>query len=83
MAARFDEIEQELGALSAVRQTRRDHLHHKGKHPALSLLQPALQRILPDYSDLKVELVDDHGPVDIVAVGFDAGVRLGEQVARA
>jgi DNA-binding transcriptional LysR family regulator len=38
--------------------------------------------MLPHYPDIKVELVIDYGLTDIVAERYDAGVRLGEQVAR-
>lgn len=37
---------------------------------------------LPQFPDISVEVVVDYGLVDIVADGFDAGVRLGEQVAK-
>ena len=53
-----------------------------GEHPALSILQPALRKFLPEYPDISVELTVDHGLTDIVAAGYDAGVRLGEQVAK-
>ena len=35
-----------------------------------------------DYPDIKVEIIVDYGLTDIVAQRFDAGVRLGEQVAK-
>ena len=53
-----------------------------GEHPALSILQPTLKKILPAYPDISVELTVEHGLTDIVADGYDAGVRLGEQVAK-
>jgi DNA-binding transcriptional LysR family regulator len=34
------------------------------------------------YPDIRVEIVADYGLTDIVAQGYDAGVRLGEQVAK-
>jgi DNA-binding transcriptional LysR family regulator len=37
---------------------------------------------LPRYPDIKVELIIDYGLTDIVAERYDAGVRLGEQVAK-
>jgi DNA-binding transcriptional LysR family regulator len=37
---------------------------------------------LPRYPDIKVELIVDYGLSDIVAECYDAGVRLGEQVAK-
>lgn len=36
----------------------------------------------PTYPDISVELIVDYGLTDIVAEGYDAGVRLGEQVAK-
>ena len=37
---------------------------------------------MPRYPDIKVEIIVDYGLSDIVADGYDAGVRLGEQVAK-
>ena len=37
---------------------------------------------MPRYPDIKVELNIDYGLTDIVAERYDAGVRLGEQVAK-
>jgi DNA-binding transcriptional LysR family regulator len=53
-----------------------------GEHPAVSVLQPALRRIIPQNPDIRVEIIVDYGLTDIVAEGYDAGVRLGEQVAK-
>jgi DNA-binding transcriptional LysR family regulator len=44
------------------------------------VLQPLLAGFLQAYPDIKVELTNDEGYVDIVERGFDAGVRLGESV---
>ena len=38
--------------------------------------------LLPHYPHIKVELITDYGLTDIVAERYDAGVRLGEQVAK-
>ena len=48
-----------------------------------SRLMPALAALLPAYPDITVEIINDYGLSDIVADRFDAGVRLGEQVAQA
>ena len=83
LAPRFEEIEQELGALSALREKPAGTVRiTAGEHPAVSILQPALRRILPDHPDINVEIITDYGLTDIVAQGYDAGVRLGEQVAK-
>ena len=50
-------------------------------YAADTVLWPKLAPVLKDYPDLKVEISTDYGLTDIVAQKFDAGVRLGEQVA--
>lgn len=50
------------------------------EHATRTVLYPALARLLPDYPDIKVEIVSDYGLADIVADRFDAGVRLGEDI---
>lgn len=51
-------------------------------HAAETVLWPALERLLPAYPDIHVELSIDSGFTDIVAERFDAGVRLGEALAK-
>ncbi|GMM59637.1 LysR family transcriptional regulator [Novosphingobium pituita] len=83
VAPRFREIEQELDALTMLRDRPAGNVRiTAAEHAALSVLQPALARILPRYPDVTVEIVVDYGLTDIVAERFDAGVRLGEQVAK-
>lgn len=53
-----------------------------GDHAARTVLWPALRRLLPDYPDIHVELSIDSGFSDIVSDRFDAGVRLGEALAK-
>ncbi len=50
------------------------------EHATNTVLYPALRDLLPNYPDIKVEIVSDYGLADIVADRFDAGVRLGEDV---
>jgi DNA-binding transcriptional LysR family regulator len=52
------------------------------EHAAKTIIWPALKKLLPDYPDIAVEISLDYGLVDIVAERYDAGVRLGEQVAQ-
>ena len=76
-------IEAGLAALSELRErpagiiriTTVDHAAH-------TLLWPALASFLRQYPDVHVELSINNTLVDIVADGFDAGIRMGEQVAR-
>jgi DNA-binding transcriptional LysR family regulator len=80
---RFDEIEAELTALSALRDTPAGTVRiTTGIHAAETILWPTLARLLPAYPDIEVEISVDTGFVDIVAERFDAGIRLGETVAQ-
>lgn len=46
------------------------------------VLWPALERFLPEYPDIRVELNTDYGLTDIVQARYDAGVRRGGLVAK-
>jgi DNA-binding transcriptional LysR family regulator len=80
---RFDEIAAELAALSELREKPAGTIRiTAGEHAAGAILWPALATLLPDYPDINVEIIVDYGLTDIVAERYDAGVRLGEQVAK-
>ncbi len=80
---RFDEIEVELAALSELREKPAGNIRiTAGEHSADTILWPALAKLLPKYPDINVEVVVDYGLTNIVAERYDAGVRLGEQVAK-
>src|SRR5215204_1789489 len=80
---KFEQIDTELAALSELRDKPAGTIRITiGEHAAQAILWPALQRLLPRYPDIKVELSIDYGLTDIVAERYDAGVRLGEQVAK-
>ena len=83
VAPRFSEIEAELASLTALRDTPAGNIRITlGEHAAKAVLWPVLRTFLPRYPDIKVELTIDNGLTDIVTERFDAGVRLGEQVAK-
>ncbi|WP_435635516.1 LysR family transcriptional regulator [Pseudomonas solani] len=83
MAPRFEEIEQELEAVSKFRDTPAGSVRiSASEHAANNILWPKLLKILPDYPDIKVEITVDYALSDIVAQRYDAGVRLGDQVAK-
>src|SRR6188768_2910856 len=80
---RFEEIQAELTALNELREKPGGTIRiTAGQHSTESILWPKLARLLPKYPDLKVEITVDYAFTDIVAERYDAGVRLGEQVAR-
>ena len=83
IAPHFEGIEAGLAALSELRDKPAGTIRiTAGDHPTATLLWPKLARFLPDYPSIQVEIAVDNGLADIVAGRFDAGVRLGEQVAR-
>jgi DNA-binding transcriptional LysR family regulator len=80
---RFEEIDAELSALTELREKPAGTIRiTTGEHAAEAILWPALARVLPRYPDIKAELMIDYGLTDIVTERCDAGVRLGEQVAK-
>lgn len=80
---RFDEILSELTALSDMKDRPSGTIRiTAGEHPAISVLQPILQQFLLANPDVHVEVIVDYGLTDIVAERYDAGVRLGAQIAR-
>jgi DNA-binding transcriptional LysR family regulator len=81
--SRFDEIEAELAALTALRSKPAGTFRITTGELALdSILWPKLAPLLRDYPDIQVEFDVSYGLKDIVAERFDAGVRMGEQIAK-
>jgi len=80
---RFEEIETELEALSELREKPVGTIRITATDYAVdAILWPKLAKLLREYPDIKVEIIIDYGLTDIVAQRYDAGVRLGEQVAK-
>jgi DNA-binding transcriptional LysR family regulator len=80
---KLEEVDAELAALTALRDKPAGTVRlSAGEHAADLILWPAVHKLLPHYPDIAVEIVIDNGLTDIVAERLDAGVRLGEQVAR-
>lgn len=52
------------------------------EHAAKTIIVPAMKRLLPDNPDIRVEITIDYGLADVVADRFDAGVRLGGDIAK-
>ncbi|QDH74586.1 LysR family transcriptional regulator [Brevundimonas sp. M20] len=79
----FADIETRIEALGELRDRPSGTIRiNSGEHAAHTLLWPVLERFLPMYPDVKVEITTELGYADIVERRFDAGVRLGEQVER-
>ena len=80
---RFEEIEAELEALSELRERPAGTIRINAiDYVADTILWPKLAKLLRAYPDIKAEIIIDYGLTDIVAQRYDAGVRLGEQVAK-
>jgi DNA-binding transcriptional LysR family regulator len=81
IAPHFEEIETELARLGERRLKPAGTIRvSAGEHAALTVLQPALHKLLHDYPDIHVEIHAENRLTDIVAERYDAGVRLGDQV---
>jgi DNA-binding transcriptional LysR family regulator len=79
----FEQIDAEIESLTALRDKPAGSIRiTTAEHAAETVLLPALERLLPEYPDIHVEVVLDYGLTDVVAERFDAGIRLGEQVAK-
>jgi len=77
------DIETELRSLGELREKPAGTIRITSSiHAAEALLWPACAPLLRQYPELKIEITVDHALTDIVAERYDAGVRLGEQVAK-
>lgn len=79
----FDRIDATLAELSEYREKPSGTLRiTASEHPVETILMPALERLVPEYPDIKFEVDVDHTLTDLVAGRYDAGIRFGEQVAK-
>ena len=78
----IDSIQQQLENLSEFRDRPSGTIRiTTPDHAAQTILWPVVDRYLRQYPDVHIELDADTSLTDIVSERFDAGVRLGEQVA--
>jgi len=83
LGPRFEEIEAGLASLAEMRGKPAGTVRITvDEHAATTVLWPALRRVLPDYPDIRVEVVVSSVLTDIVAERFDAGVRWGGIVSK-
>ncbi|MEG3159430.1 LysR family transcriptional regulator [Sphingomonas sp. LB2R24] len=76
-------IDAEIASLSDLRDKPRGLIRlTTSEHAAETVLLPVLAPFLAKYPDVQVELSIDSSLTDIVADQFDAGVRLGEALAK-
>jgi DNA-binding transcriptional LysR family regulator len=83
VAPRLEEIDAALEALTALRDKPAGSiLISAGEHAVRTVIWPKLEPFVAQFPDIKVEINLDNGLIDIIAGRYDAGVRLGEQVAK-
>src|SRR5271166_627125 len=79
----IDRIDERLSALTALRARPAGTIRiTTSEHAAETILWPAADRITAAHPDVTIELDVASGLTDIVADRFDAGLRLGEQIAK-
>lgn len=79
----FDEIGAKLTSISDLSETPSGTIRlTTSRHAAETILWPVIERLMRDYPEIRIEVSIDSGLTDIVAERFDAGIRLGEQIAK-
>jgi DNA-binding transcriptional LysR family regulator len=79
----IDDIGAKLASISDLRETPSGTIRlTTSRHAAETILWPVIERLMLDYPEVRVEVSIDSGLTDIVAERFDAGIRLGEQIAK-
>ncbi|WP_260921893.1 LysR family transcriptional regulator [Novosphingobium sp. 9] len=77
------EIERGIGEVTELREMPAGTIRLTATdHAVRSVLWPVLAEFLSSYPDIHVEISVDAGLTDIVAERFDAGIRIGESVAK-
>jgi DNA-binding transcriptional LysR family regulator len=83
ISTHFEEIEAQIEALGELRDKPAGTIRIAAADYAISyVLWPKLKNFLAQYPDIKVELILDNGLTDIVTGRYDAGVRMGEHLAK-
>ncbi|NUO77054.1 MAG: LysR family transcriptional regulator [Lysobacter sp.] len=79
----LEQIDAAFDDLDAVRDRPTGRLRiNAGRIAVRTLIAPRLPQFLARYPDVQVEVFADDTLADLVAGGFDAGIRLGETLAR-
>jgi len=79
----FSDIEASLDSLDEMRQRPAGTIRLTSpRYVAQRVLMPVVANLLAEYPDLNIEISIDSKLVDIVKDRYDAGIRLGEQVAK-
>ena len=77
------EVRDALGEISGLRDTPAGRIRLLMPRFAVeSVLAPKLARFVREYPDIVLDVTTDDSRMDIVAGGFDAGIHLGEYIAK-
>lgn len=83
VAPRFEDIDAEVAAVKELRDKPIGTIRiTSAEHAATSVLWPKLSNVMRDYPDINIEITIDYTMADIVSQRFDAGVRVGDKVAK-
>ncbi|MFT3814281.1 MAG: LysR family transcriptional regulator [Acidovorax sp.] len=83
IAPLFDQIAAEVEALGELRDKPRGTIRVTCTDDQIELcIRPRLAKFLRDYPDITLELYVDYGFTNVVEERFDAGIRLGEAIAK-
>jgi len=79
----IETIDRQLADLSDLRERPSGSIRITASdHATRTLLWPAIDQFLKRYPDIEIEINAESGLTDIIAERYDAGVRLGEQLAK-
>jgi DNA-binding transcriptional LysR family regulator len=79
----LDQVQEAVDEINSFRQTPTGTVRINAPAPAVEhILAPLINPFLKEYPEISLEIISDAAKVDIVAEGFDAGVRFGKQLAR-
>lgn len=79
----FDDIDREINELGEFRNAVKGSLRINGMELAFGyVLWEKFERFMQDYPEVNLELISDVRFTDIVAERFDAGIRLGDDIAK-
>jgi DNA-binding transcriptional LysR family regulator len=79
----LSDIQLAISEVDDLRDSPSGTLRINAPAPAIDhLLCPLVFGFMEAYRDVKIEIISDAAVIDIVAQGFDAGVRFGQQLAQ-
>ncbi len=83
MSPLIEGLEEGLAEINSLRTEPRGMIRITTvEHAAKTIIAPALEKLIAQYPELTVEVIVDYNLIDVVSEGFDAGVRLGDQVEK-